>query len=105
MIINDRRTEDQKTTHAILLGGYDRFMSPHPDGGKSYAYWAVRAENEPSVTAWLKALKTEIRKLCRYEDDLPSHIKSNAHVSIYVVNDDHPACKFGVKNIKATTIA
>ena len=42
MQIQDDRTEEQKSTHQILIGGTDKFLSGwgKAQGGKSYAFWA-----------------------------------------------------------------
>ena len=47
MKIRDDRTEEQKATHTLAVGGTDRFLSGWggAEGGSSFAFWACTSDD------------------------------------------------------------
>lgn len=88
--IEDRRTEEQKKTHPVLIVARDKFMSGWglAKGGKSYAAWACRPQDERDTFIWVSNRK-EMRNV-RITHTLP-RIKAGDHLSVYVVDLHHPA--------------
>lgn len=86
----DDRTIEQITTHPVIIGGRDKFMSGWgaASGGSSYAGWACRAEDVDAVYAWVKGRGDITRVSCHYHGWYP---RGRGHTHIYVVTDNHPA--------------
>lgn len=93
MIFEDDRTEAERLTHTILVGGRDAFMSNWEGHsiGTSYAYWACTEADEDSVRLWVGE-RDEIKSI---DLDLvlrrPAQRKTE-HCKIYCVREEH-ACK------------
>lgn len=80
----DQRTEQQKQTHTVLIGGKDSFMSGWGKGTVgSYAYWACEPEHQEAVEWWVG--KRDGIKLKSYRE------RPKNHTSIYPVDEGHPA--------------
>lgn len=90
MIRKDDRTDEQRGTHTVLIGGYDSFMSGWGEakGGNSCACWACRPEHAKQVERWVSSRSDMRRVAKRPENWRPSNCK---HLHIYVVGDNHPA--------------
>ena len=90
MQINDRRTESEKTSHPHLIVGTDRILSGwgYADGGVSYAAWACRQEDRCKVLAWVRSRGDMLRVREVSQNYRP---RGRGHLSVYVVNEDHPA--------------
>jgi hypothetical protein len=91
MEFQDDRTEDQKKTHIVLIGGTDRFMSGwgRAEGGKSYAFWACTTSDESRVERWVRN-RGDITRVRQVSSDYtpPS---GPGHCHVYVVTETHPA--------------
>jgi hypothetical protein len=89
--IEDRRTPAEKTSHPVIILATDKFLSGwgHASNGASYAGWACRPEHAPRVERWVRAR----REMIRVREVGPGYRPGPhcAHLSIYVVNDGHPA--------------
>ena len=90
MKIVDDRTDEEKDTYLVLIGGRDKGMSGWGEaaGGVSCAFWACRPDHAYKVAAWLRGRGdiTYIRWLQRVR---PTSRRGHCH--IYVVRDGHPA--------------
>lgn len=90
MIINDERTKEEKISHPVLVTATDRFMSGWggAKGGASKCAWACRREDASAVLAWVEN-RDEMKYVnVHYNGWSP---RNAAHVSYYVVGEDHPA--------------
>ena len=91
-MIQDDRTEAQKSTHVWGVVGTDRFMSGwgEASGGMSYAVWACDSEGST-----LRDLEYKVEQ--RGDMDrvrivyLPDYRPRAAHTHIYVHTKSHPA--------------
>lgn len=92
MIFKDERTEAEKSTHAVLIGGLDTFMSGWGpvEGGTSYAYWACTGHDKSMVMAWVDSrdeiIRSELDTILGTEAN-----ESPEHCHIYVVRAGHRA--------------
>ena len=91
--LRDDRTEAQKETHTVLVGGFDKFLSGWRcwDGTKredSFAFWACRPEDEDVVTSWVTA-RSEFRNVKRRRYDWCYEKAKEADVHIYLVDEGH----------------
>lgn len=88
MQFQDDRTEEQRWTHTVLVGGRDRCMSGwgKARGGSSWAFWACEPDAADAVERWVKS-RGDIERIGR---DLPGR-RSRGHCHTYVVTNDHPA--------------
>ena len=84
-------TTEQQKTHSILVTATDRFMSGwgQATGGNSKCAWACDSkEKAKKVYEWVKN-RSEMKYVnIQYNKWVP---KNAAHVSIYLVEDFHPA--------------
>jgi len=90
MQIEDDRTDEQRKTHTILVGGTDRCLSGwgKAEGGKSYAFWACLPEHEKAVTEWVERRSDLARVRVVGNDYKP---KGPGHCHVYHVRPGHPA--------------
>ena len=90
MELEDDRTQEQVQSHYILIGGTDRFMSGwgKAEGGKSYAFWACRPDDERNVMEWIER-RGDIQRIRTVGNDYRP--KGKGHCHIYVVNENHPS--------------
>lgn len=90
MRIEDDRTEEQKTTHTVLVVATDRALSGwgKAAGGKSYAAWACKPEHEKDVLEWVERRHDMTRVRVVYGSYRPS---AAGHLHVYYVRPDHPA--------------
>ena len=93
MITKDRRSTPQRTTHRWAVVGTDKAMSGcgglgGAAGGASYAAWACRDDDIDTVLQWVEGRSdmTRVRVV-----DLDDYRPTCAHLSIYVVRNNHPA--------------
>jgi len=89
--INDKRTDEDRATHPILIVGTDRFMSGWggASNGASYAAWACRPEHADRVLSWVEA-RSEMSRVREVSANYRPSSRYCAHLSIYVVDDGHP---------------
>ena len=92
----DQRTDEQKKTHTILVTAKDKFLSGWgmAQNGSSYCAWAI----DPNEASHAKLLHwVESRREMKYINvryDSGKNWRPNAaHVSIYVVDQNHPSQK------------
>jgi hypothetical protein len=90
MEYQDDRTEEQKITHAVIVGMTDRFMSGwgKADGGTSYAGWACTDQDAPAIERWIRSRMDASRVRVMYRTWKP---RGKGHCHIYVVGESHPA--------------
>ena len=96
MEIQDRRTEEQKKTHPILIVATDQFMSNWRSdfaSGPSYAAWACQDGDEYRVERWVRSRKGMKRVRVVLDDGEKNKYRPRGpgHLSIYVVDGGHPA--------------
>lgn len=91
MQFKDDRTDQEKVTHHVLIGGTDRVLSGwgQAEGGQSFAFWACRPEHAAQVWRWVKSRGDIMRVRQVSPRYRPSGGKGHCHV--YVVHDGHPA--------------
>jgi hypothetical protein len=93
MQLTDDRTPIQRTTHPVLIGGTDRFLSywGGAENGPSYAFWACRPAHECTIRQWVQSRSDIIR----YREVSPDYRPPSGpgHCHIYVVTENHPALK------------
>lgn len=85
MIINDRRTEEQKKTHFWYVTARDRFMSGWgvAEGGASYCAWACESRQQAEACLARIRSRDEMRYVTlRY--GIAKWRPRAAHLSIYV---------------------
>lgn len=90
MEMEDDRTEAEKQSHCCLVGGTDSFLSGwgKAEGGKSYAFWACKPDDEWRVLRWVEK-RGDIKRIRIVGKGYnPS---GNGHCHIYVVAENHPA--------------
>ena len=92
MTIKDDRTGHQRTTHPVIVVGTDSFLSGWGEatGGKSYAGWACRYEDQYKVERWVRKREDIKRVRIVGSDYKPQGV---GHCHIYVVTPGHPALK------------
>lgn len=92
MEIVDDRTPEQKKTHRIIIGMTDSFMSGwgRAEGGKSYAGWACKSEDNYKVERWVRHRGEAKRVRTLLDTWRPKGI---GHCHIYVVGENHPALR------------
>ena len=89
--LRDRRTEEQKETHTVLLGGFDKVLSgwrcnePHCD---SWAFWACRPEDEAVVREHVER-RTDLVHVYEKTYQWIRKKSTEAQVSIYPVTEEH----------------
>ena len=90
MEFQDERTKEEMKTHCFLYGGTDKFMSGwgKASGGKSYAFWAFKPEDESKVLSWIHSRKEIIRQRHVVSSYKP---KGKGHCHVYVIRGNHPA--------------
>ncbi len=90
MKIQDDRTPEEITTHPVLIGGTDRFMSGWGGaaGGASFAFWACKIDDECELQRWVES-RGDIMRVRQVSRDYRP--KGCAHCHIYVVGEEHPA--------------
>ena len=94
MIVDDRRTDEQRRKLTILVVGTDRVLSGWGlcEGGTSVAAWACTSDDVAAVEAWVRS-RGDMRRV-RVVYDLPGRgyrPRRAAHFSIYPVEIGHPA--------------
>lgn len=83
-------------SHRVLVGGVDSFMSGwgDADGGKSYAFWGCRPEDEVAVREWV-GHRDEIRRVRVVVHSTtskpPVQMSARDHCHVYHVREGHPA--------------
>lgn len=94
-MIKDRRTDQERGTHTVLIVGTDRMMSGwgEAEGMTSYAAWAVNPLTH-SVERVFDAVssRSDMSRVRIVSDspDNPYRPGPNVHLSIYVVDGKHP---------------
>ena len=85
----DDRTDEQRTTHPILVIGTDTFMSGWGGArdGMSYAAWACEPKDERRVFDWVDS-RSDMKRVRVTCDPYKPNC---AHLHIYVVDYGHPA--------------
>ena len=91
--LRDDRSEDQKESHSVLVGGYDKFLSgwrcwDGTDRQDSYAFWACQPENKEVVEAWVTA-RPEFRNVKQRRYEWCYEKAKSADVHIYLVDEGH----------------
>ena len=88
----DDRTEEQKRTHYVLIGGTDSFMSGwgRAKDGASYAFWACTPQDADRVESWVRS-RGDIKRVREVTNDYRPKPDYCAHCHVYVVSDEHPA--------------
>lgn len=94
MEVEDRRSDEEKTTLTVIVSGIDPFMTDlgHRAGrigpGVSVAAWACRESDADRVAKWVRA-RGDLKNIRVSQTYFrPNRI---AHVSIYPVREGHPA--------------
>lgn len=92
VIYKDDRTDAERETLTVLVGGRDSFMSGWggPTGaedGSSYAYWACRPDDVFTVSEWVEA-RDEIT-LVPIDDVMSKEQSEHEHVHVYAVREGH----------------
>ena len=92
MIVDDKRTREQRMTHTVLITATDKFMSGwgQAEGGNSKAAWCCLPKHADAVFAWVSSRK-EMKRVNENKASWRPAPASTAHVSYYVVEDNHPA--------------
>lgn len=90
MELKDDRTQAERKTHSLLVGGNDSFMSGwgSAKGGISYAFWACTFEQVDKVEQWVRS-RGDI-KYARIQSN-PPRGHEHDHCHIYTIKDGHPA--------------
>lgn len=94
-MIQDRRTDQERKTHTVLIVGTDPMMSGWGEakGMASYAAWAVNPVTH-SVERVFDAVnsRSDMRRVRVVVDspDAPYRPGPSVHLSIYVVDGSHP---------------
>ena len=90
-IINDRRNDEQRTTHTYLVIGKDRVLSGwgNAQGGASYAAWACTVDDVDKVEQWVRN-RTDLTRVRVVRDPYQPPAQC-AHFSVYAVTQGHPA--------------
>jgi len=85
MMIQDDRTEEQKTLYPILVVATDSFMSGwgKADDGVSYAAWATDEKNLRDTLCWVERRGDMKRVRVVYGKYRP---KAKGHLHIYISN-------------------
>ena len=94
----DDRTDRQMQSHQYLVIGTDTFLSGRgeTEGGKSYAVWACRDNNEQKeIMAWVES-RSDMNRVRLHVGAYKPHGKGHCHV--YVVSESHPALKSMYRN-------
>jgi hypothetical protein len=90
----DRRTDEERASHPVLVVGTDPGMTDWGreaghvgKAGRSIAAWACRPGDVDTVMRWVKR-RGDLKgaRIARRPN-----VKAGDHFSIYVVNDGHPA--------------
>jgi len=91
-IQRDERTAEEFTTHPVLWGGTDRFLSGwgHARGGASFAFWACTLDDDSRVERWVRS-RSDMKNVRQVMADYRP--KGAAHTSVYVVREGHPALR------------
>jgi len=91
MVRIDDRTDEQRTTHVVLVKARDNFMSGWGQcrNGYSVAAWACRPQDAQAVHAWVSA-RDEMRYVAVVGDNYRPP-RTTEHYHIYVVGDNHRA--------------
>ena len=91
MIIEDRRTEEQKVELRWLVIGTDKILSGwgKAEGGVSYACWACHIDDLHIVLKWVES-RTDMQRvrIAEAQSYRPSGV---GHCAIYPVHSEHPA--------------
>lgn len=86
MILKDDRTKEQESTHYVLIGGEDTFLSGWGEakGGVSYAFWACEDEYADQVEEWVKDRgdMKRVKRVTSLKNILAN--QGNGHCHIYV---------------------
>ncbi len=91
MTFQDDRTEAERKTLTVLIGGRDSFMSGwgKAKDGDSYAFWACLPEQVFAVSEWVES-RGDIT-LGHIDDLLNGECYKNEHCHIYAVREHHAA--------------
>ena len=91
-MINDTREQEHFKTHTSLVTARDKFMSGwgHAENGFSRVAWACKPEHINAVYRWVSSRK-EMIYVNRYPNGEKWRPRNFAHLSIYVVDENHPA--------------
>lgn len=99
--IEDRRNEEQQTTHTVLIVGTDPTLTEWGreagrvgKHGRSLAAWACRPGDADMVTAWVKR-RGDLKGVRRWNGTYAPGLASGDHLSVYVVDAGHPALEVG----------
>lgn len=92
-MIEDRRTEEDKTTHTCFVVAYDKFMSGwgKTQGGSSYVTWACKPEHLCKVEDWVCGRGDMAGIFTTDDEEKFPRLGNYDHLSIYVVEENHPS--------------
>lgn len=94
--VQDRRRGDEVTTHTTWICGTDTFLSGWGEAadGASIAAWACLPEHADAVEEWITG-RTDMTDVFRLDDsdEFDERLAHAAHVSIYTVDEEHPALR------------
>jgi L-alanine-DL-glutamate epimerase-like enolase superfamily enzyme len=92
----DDRTDEQHSTHTIIVVMTDRFMSGWGEaaGGSSYAGWACEPSDMQAVYRWVRSRSDALRVRVVHGHYRPSGCR---HCHVYVVDADHPAIQGAIE--------
>ena len=90
MIMEDDRTEEQKGTHTLLIGGTDRFLSGwgRAADGASYAFWACRPSDQRKVERGVRS-RIDMLRVRIVGNGYRPNPRRCAHCQVYVVHEKH----------------
>lgn len=91
--IRDRRSDTQCCTHSTWIGGTDSFLSGwgEAENGASIAVWACKPEHADTVEEWVNNRSDMLDVFRMEEHDIDESFAEAAHISIYVVHNNHPS--------------
>jgi hypothetical protein len=90
--IVDRRTDEERETHPLLVVAHDKFLSGWglASGGRSLCAWACREDDVDAVESWVRG-RSEMRRVRVLDFTYRPRLGPRDHWSVYVVRDGHPA--------------
>jgi hypothetical protein len=85
MKLVDDRTEEEKSTHLVLWGGTDSFLSGWggAEGGSSYAFWACRPEDSLACERWVRS-RGDMKRVREVTTDYrPPSAPGHCHIYVW----------------------
>ena len=93
MYFVDDRTQQQKSTHTVIILGTNSFWG-HTESGNSYAGWACEPKDARTVERWVRN-RSDIKRVRQVAGDYKPSPGSCAYYRIYVVDENHNALRIG----------